>query len=147
MTWRAPPTKVVEARDRLLASSPTFSSLFPVARCHFPKFSVLTDALPAALFQRNPTTYERHAPGESYGKGQVVAVLYFDATIHDIDAAEEYADRIAKEVCEWEHEGLFITACTPSMCSDPSDAQRAAAGDTTNGKSYRTITLLLTWEG
>lgn len=148
MSWPidAPP-KATEARDRLLASSATFSAKFPVARCHFPTFNIRTDPLPAALFQRFTYRAERHAPGESYGKGQVTAVLYFDAEVYSIAQAELIADLICDEVCQWEGEGLFVTSCVAAMATDPSDAQRAAANDTAKGKNYRTITLLLDWEG
>lgn len=148
MSWDddAPP-KATECRDRLLASSATFSAKFPVARCHFPTFNIRTDLLPASLFQRFTYRAERHAPGESYGKGQVTVVLYFDAEVYSIGQAERIADTICDEVCQWEGEGLCVTSCVAAMATDPSDAQRAAANDTAKGRNYRTITLLLDWEG
>jgi len=148
MAWAAENDSITTmARDRMLSSSALFLASFPTARCHFPSFDVkASGALPAAVFQRVFYRAERHAPGEYYGKFRVIVVLYV-ATTTTIGVLEKLADDICNEVADWTEEGLAVTNCEAGMATDPSDAQKAAANDSSKGVKYRTITITMDGEG
>lgn len=142
------PTEILEAARALMLECPTFADLIGgAANCHYPRFDVTQDGLPAALFEEGEYEAERHAHGQSYGKGTVVVVLYVESDSVTLGQLEKQAAAICREAAAWDGESLAITSARRGRATDPSEAQRVCANDTGGAASYRTITILLPWEG
>lgn len=146
MSWTDPSTILAAARDGM-ASCAAASTLGIGSTdvYHYPEAGLKTTPLPFVVLS-DSVEYERHAPGESYGRGQVTATIYLSPDTIGIPAAETAAGLLAQQMVELTGDNLFVTTCQRSMASRIRRSKIAAANDGA-ARTYFTIELLIGWEG
>lgn len=147
MSWTSPPDKIVEARDAMIAcASASTLGIGTTASYHYPLGALKTDTIPFCVLEEGDYEAERHAPGESYGRGRISATLYLDPATIAMGAAEEAARDLCHQLVELTGDNLFITGAKRGLSSKPRKSKVAA---TVNGdaRSYYTLQLTMDWEG
>jgi hypothetical protein len=150
MTWEDPTTKVEAARDRLLECPSIVGMGLTDAGMHYPDADPGgEDDLPLVVLEESPQyEVERHAPGETYARGSVMATLYFPADEWTVGALERLGRALAHEVVELTTPGLFITGATATLSSRPTRAQEAVADDDADpAPAWVSLVLTMRWEG
>ena len=147
MTWTSPPTKVTEARDAIIAcASAATLGCGTTASYHYPEAGLKTTALPFCVLTESEYSAERHAPGESYGRGQISATFYIDPAVTDIGTAEEAGHDLVLQLSELTDAKLFVTGASRSLCSRVRRSKVAATVDGA-ARAYFTLQIQINWEG
>ena len=147
MSWVSPPTKIVEARDAIIAcAAATTLGCSTSAAYHYPEAGLKTTALPFCILSESEYSAERHAPGESYARGQISATFYFDPGVIAIGTAEEAGHDLVLQLSELIGENLFVTSASRSLCSRVRRSKVAATVDGA-ARSYFTLQIQIQWEG
>lgn len=147
MSWTNPPTKITEARDALIlcAAAPTLGC-GTTASHHYPEAGLKSTALPFCVLSESEYSAERHAPGESYARGQISVTYYLDPGTITIGQAEEAGHDLVLQLSELTDANLFITGATRSLCSRVRRSKVAATVDG-SARSYFTLQIQIQWEG
>lgn len=148
MSYTNPPDKITEARDAIVACAAASTlGCGATAAYHYPEAGLKNTALPfCVLTESEEYQAERHAPGESYGRGSVRATFYLDPSVVTLGQAESASRDIVHQLCELTGDHLFIVNATRSLASRVRRSKAAAAvnGD---ARSYFTLQIMITWEG
>jgi hypothetical protein len=152
MSWTNPPTKITEARDRLLECA-SIQTLFTglsagdqELRFHYPDADALTSSLPYIVLSRNDEDYSLVAAGAESGTGEIEAVIYVDdsSSVGTVEALIT----VARELLRLRTEGLFIIRARATRSSDTNSAMEAGEDSGADqGRLFRTITITMNWEG
>lgn len=146
MSWTAPSAIITAARDGMASCAAAATlGIGSTSAYHYPEAGLKSTALPFVVLS-DSIEYERHAPGESYGRGQVTATIYLDPATIGIPAAETAAGLIAQQMCELTGDNLFVTTCQRSMASRIRRSKIAATNDGA-ARTYFTVELTISWEG
>jgi hypothetical protein len=147
MTWADPPTKVVEARDAIVACAAAVTlGCGSTPAYHYPEAGLKTTTMPFCVLSEAEYTAERHAPGESYARGSISATFYLDPAVTSIGTAEEAGHDLVLQLSELTGESLFIAGATRSLCSRVRRSKVAASADGA-ARSYFTLQIQIAWEG
>lgn len=147
MTWTNPPTKVTEARDAIIAcAAATTLGCGTTTQANYPEAGLKTTTLPFYVLSEAEYSAERHAPGESYGRGQISATFYLDPAVITIGQAEEAGHDLVLQLSELTGDNLFIVGATRSLCSRVRRSKVAATVDGA-ARSYFTLQIAIQWEG
>lgn len=147
MSWTNPPTKITEARDAIVAcTAATTLGCGATAAYHYPEAGLKTTSLPFCVLSEAEYSAERHAPGESYGRGQINSTFYFDPAAITIGQAEEAGHDLVLQLTELIDANLFITGASRSLCSRVRRSKVAATVDGA-ARSYFTLQIAIQWEG
>ena len=145
MSWTSPPTKIVEARDAIIACAAAATlGCSTTAVYHYPEAGLKTTALPFCVLSESECSAERHAPGESYSRGQISATFYFDPGVIAVGTAEEAGYNLALQLTELTGDKLFITNASRSLCSRVRRSKVAATVDG-SARSYFTMQIQTQW--
>lgn len=154
MTWTNPPTKITEARDRLLECATVQAILTGLTtqqkqdRFHFPDADPTSDTMPYFVLTREAEEYQLlTAAGGSFGAGQIEWNLFADDSV-TTGSLEGYIS-IAQELVALDTEGLYVIRATVRRASRPTPMLQASddAGQIETGKSFAAITGTMDWEG
>jgi hypothetical protein len=146
MTWTGPSDLITAARDAMAATTAASTlGISSTAAYHYPDAGLKTTALPFAVLADEVIEYERHAHGESYGKGEIKAVLYLDPDTITTGAAETAAALMCQQICEGTT-GLFVTSASRSLASRVRRSKVAATNDGAARKFF-TLEITMRWEG
>lgn len=153
MTWTNPPTKITEARDRLLECATVQAILTGLttpqqqARFHYPEADPVTDTYPYFVLNRVSEKAILLTVGGSTGEGVIELGLYVDDAV-STGTLEGYIT-IARELVELTTEGLYVIEAEMMRASRPTPALQASddGSQVETGKSFASIVGTLQWEG
>jgi hypothetical protein len=146
MTWTGPSDLITAARDAMAATAAASTlGVTSTGVYHYPDAGIKTTALPFVVLSDDLLEYERHAPGESYGKGEIKAVLYLDPDTLTTGAAETAAGLLCQQITEGT-EGLVVTSASRSLASRVRRSKVAATNDGAARKFF-TLEISIRWEG
>jgi hypothetical protein len=153
VSWTNPPTKITEARDRLLECATIQAILTGLTtqqkqdRFHYPEADPVSDTMPFFVMCREQEDYSLLTSGGSTGSGQIEWVLYADDSVNT-GTLEGYMS-VAKELVELVTEGLYVIRATVKRASRPTPSMQATddGGQVETGKSFATIAGMMDWEG
>ena len=147
MSWTSPPDKIVEARDAILACAASSTlGLGSSGSYHYPLAAVKTDTLPFCVLEETEYGMERHAPGESYGRGRITAIFYIDPAVLAMGAAEEAARDLVDQLVSLTGDALFITSARRGLSTKPRKSKTAGTVNS-DARSYFTLQISMEWEG
>lgn len=146
MSWSSPPTKAVEARDRLLGLTSVSGAGFLAANFHYPR-AAITDSLPLAVVERSSNTAKRIGNGTSQANGSIAIVFVFAASTPD-GTLEDFADAVCRDAVETLTDGLFVVEATAERCgmAGPGLFASDSAGQLDQGRATSAIIVTLTWD-
>jgi hypothetical protein len=130
----------------ILCAAATTLGIGATGAYHYPEAGLKTTALPFCVLTEAEYSAERHAPGESYARGQIGATIYLDPAAIDMGTAEEAGHDLVLQLSELTGAALFITGATRSLCSRIRRSKIAATVDGA-ARSYFTLQIAIEWEG
>jgi hypothetical protein len=146
MTWTGPSDLITAARDAMAATTSAATlGVGSTSVYHYPDAGIKTTALPFVVLSDDMLEYERHAPGESYGRGEIKAVLYLDPDTLTTGAAETAAGLVCQQLAEGAT-GLFVTSASRTLASRVRRSKVAATVDGAARKFF-TLEISIRWEG
>lgn len=153
MSWQNPPTKIIEARDRMLECATVQAILTGLstpaqqARFHYPEADPTTDVLPLFVLEREDQEFEKLTATGSTGSGTISWALFVEDSV-STGTIDGYID-IAQELDELTTEGLYVIRSTVQRASRPTPGMQAGddGGQIEIGKAFACVIGSMTWEG